>query len=236
MRPVLLMAANFLREHRWPALLLFVWIALLALAAADLTRRYAVPEDVIFYIAQQAIFICVFSAFLAADAIHNDRKSKRILLVLSKAITRSEYLLAPLVGTSAAAIAYALLFDVCCLWLTDRARMPSAGILPLALLVIAGSILAAAVSLFFSTFLNPYVAVAATVLLFSGPGSLHLQHYAWSAWLPGFSILIKMIDLKLVPDATIQWKAILVAMAQAIIFWRMAAAVFNRKDIAVPVE
>ena len=66
MKPVLLMAANFLREHRWPALLLFVWIALLALAAGDLTRRYAVPEDVIFYIAQQAIFICVFSAFLGS--------------------------------------------------------------------------------------------------------------------------------------------------------------------------
>lgn len=236
MKPVLLMAANFLREHRWPALLLFVWIALLALAAGDLTRRYAVPEDVIFYIAQQAIFICVFSAFLAADAIQNDRKSKRILLVLSKAITRSEYLLAPLVGTSAAAIAYALLFDVCCLWLTDRARMPSASILPLVLLVIAGSILAAAVSLFFSTFLNPYVAIAATILLFTAPGSLRLQQYAWSAWLPGFSLLVKIIDLKLVPDATIQWKVILIAMAQTVLFWGMATAVFNRRDIAVPVE
>ena len=236
MRPVLLMAANFLREHRWPALLLCVWIALLALAAADLSRRYTVPEDVIFYVAQQAIFICVFSAFLAADAIHNDRKSKRILLVLSKAITRSEYLLAPLVGTSAAAIVYSLIFDVCCLWLTDRARMPSTGILPLVLLVMAGSILAASVALFFSTFLNPYVAIAATVLLFTAPGSLHLQHHAWSAWLPGFPILIRMIDIKLGPDATIQWKAILIAMAQAVIFWGMAAAVFNRKDIAVPVE
>ncbi len=236
MKPVVLMAANFLREHRWPALLLFAWIALLALAAADLTRRYSAPEDVMFYITQQAIFICVFSAFLAADAIHNDRKSKRILLVLSKAITRSEYLLAPIVGASAAALAYALLFDVCCLWLTDRAHMPSAGILPLALLVMAGSILAAAVSLFFSTFLNPYVAIAATVLLFTAPGSLHLQHHAWSAWLPGFPILIKMIDLKLAPYATISWKTILIAMAQAVIFWGMAAAVFNRKDIAVPVE
>lgn len=236
MKPVLLMAANFLREHRWPALLLFGWIAILALAAADLGRRYAVPEDVIFYIAQQSIFICVFSAFLSADAIHNDRKSKRILLVLSKAITRSEYLLAPLVGTSAAATSYCLLFAVCCLWLTDRAHMPSAGVLPLVLLVMAGSILASAVSLFFSTFLNPYVAIAATVLLFTAPGSLHLQHYAWAAWMPGFSILIKMIDLKLGPDATIQWPAILIAMLQAVLFWGLAAVVFNRKDIAVPVE
>lgn len=236
MRPVLLMAANFLREHRWPALLLCVWIAFLALAAADLSRRYAVPEDVIFYVAQQAIFICVFSAFLAADAIHNDRKSKRILLVLSKAVSRSEYLLAPLLGTSAAAIVYALLFDICCLWLTDRARMPSAAIFPLVLLVMAGSILAAAVALFFSTFLNPYVAIAATVLVFTAPGSLHLQHHAWSAWLPGFPILIRMMDLKLEPDVTIQWRAILIAMVQTVIFWGMAAAVFNRKDIAVPVE
>lgn len=236
MKPVMLMAGNFLREHRWPALLLFAWILLLALAAGDLSRRYAIPEDVIFYIAQQAIFICVFSAFLAADAIHNDRRSKRILLVLSKAITRSEYLLAPLVGTSAAAVAYAVLFDLCCLWLTDRAHMPSAGILPLVLLVVAGSILASAVSLFFSTFLNPYVAIAATILLFTAPASLRLQHFAWSAWLPGFALLVKMIDLKLVPDATIQWKLILITMTQAVVFWGLAAAVFNRKDIAVSVE
>jgi ABC-type Na+ efflux pump permease subunit len=236
MSPVLRMAGNFLREHRWPALLLFGWIALLALASADLGRQRAIPGDVEFYIVQQAIFICVFSAFLAADAIHNDRKSKRILLVLSKAITRPEYLLAPLLGTSVAAIAYALLFDVCCLWLTDRAHVAGAAIWPLTLLVIAGSILAAAVALFFSTFLNPYVAIAATVLLFTGPGSLHLQHNGWSAWMPGFPILLAMIDLKLTPDATIQWKAISIAMAQSVIFWMMAAAVFNRRDIAVPVE
>ena len=43
MRKVLLLAANFLREHRWPVILLFGWIILLALASADLGRPRAAP-------------------------------------------------------------------------------------------------------------------------------------------------------------------------------------------------
>jgi len=236
MRPVLLMAGNFLREHRWPALLLLLWIALLALVSGDPGRQHAVPEDVLFYIVQQAIFICVFCAFLAADAIQNDRKSKRVLLVLSKAVTRAEYLLAPLVGTSAAAVAYGVLFDLSCLWLTDRAHLPGAGIFPLTLLLIAGAILASAVALFFSTFLNPYFAIAATVVVFTAPGSLQLQRHAWSAFLPGYAILLQITDFSWARDAAIHWGAILIALAQTVLFWAMAAAIFNRKDIAVPLE
>ena len=38
MRAVSLIAANFLREHRWPVLILFVWIVLTAAAAGDFGR------------------------------------------------------------------------------------------------------------------------------------------------------------------------------------------------------
>jgi ABC-type transport system involved in multi-copper enzyme maturation permease subunit len=236
MRPVLLIAANFLREHRWPVILLFAWIILLALASADIGRQRAVAEDVMFYIVQQAIFICVFSAFLAADAIHNDRKSKRILLVLSKAVTRQQYLLAPILGTSAAAIGYAVLYGVCCLWLTDRAGLTGAGLLGIVLLVVAGSVLAATLALFFSTFLNPYAAVAATVLLFSAPGALHAQRHHWFLWLPGFPILAQMVNFRLAGEWTLNWRAIVLAALQAVFFWTAAAAIFSRRDIAVPVE
>ena len=236
MRTVLLLAANFLREHRWPVLLLFAWTVLLALASADLAHPHAIPEDVMFYIVQQAIFISLFSAFLAAGAIHNDRRSKRILLVLSKAVTRAEYLLALVVGTAATAITCSLLYGVCCLWLTDRARIPSAGVAAIVLLVIAGSILAATVALFFSTFLNPYVAVALTVLLITAPAALHAQRHHWSMWLPGFPILLQMVDFKSASDWTAYGRLIFVALVQAALFWAMAAAIFNRRDIAVPVE
>ena len=94
-----LIARNFLRENRWPVLILLAWIIFSTAVTAGFGRERVVPEDVVFFVQQQAVYICAFSAFLAANAIHNERRSRRILLVLSKAVSRGEYLLAMLIGT-----------------------------------------------------------------------------------------------------------------------------------------
>ena len=236
MRAVSLIAANFLREHRWPVLILFAWIVLTALAAGGFGRDRVVPDDVVFYVQQQAVYICVFSAFLAADAIHNERKSRRILLVLSKAISRGQYLLAVIVGTSAMAVAYALVFGLCGVWLTARSALPSGQLWSVVLLVMAGSLIAATVAMFFSTFLNPYIATALTLLLFCAPGVIHAQRHAWSLWLPGLPILTNVLHFSFRPDWVANWYAAVVAILQAVVVWMLAAAVFNRRDIAIPVE
>ena len=236
MKPVLLIAANFLREHRWPVLLMFGWIALIAFASADFNRGRPVADDVWFFVVHQAIYICVFSAFLAADAIHTDRKSRRILLVLSKAVTRANYLLAPTVGTCGIAVGYALVYGVCGVWLTARAILPDSGVWSMVLLVIAGSALAATGALFFSTFLNPYASIAAVVLLFVGPVAIHAQRHPWSFWLPGFPLLIQAVNFRFDSEWRVSWTLVLLALMQSVIFWLLAVAIFRRKDIAVPVE
>src|SRR5581483_10862091 len=104
---------------------------LVALASADFGRSRAVVADVVFYVQQQAVYICVFSSFLAADAIHSERRSRRILLVLSKAVSRAEYLLAIFLATWTMAIAYSLFFGLCSVWLTARAELSSAPIWPM---------------------------------------------------------------------------------------------------------
>ncbi len=236
MKPVGLIAANFLREHRWPVLILFAWIVLTAAAAGGFGRDRVVPDDVVFYVQQQAVYICVFSAFLAADAIHNERKSRRILLVLSKAVSRGEYLLSVILGTCVMAAAYAVVFGVCGVWLTARAALPSGQLWSVVLLIIAGSIVSATVALFFSTFLNPYIATAITLVLFTAPGALHAQRHAWAVWLPGLPILVNLMRFDFRSEWTGNWIAAILAVLQAVLFWGLAAAVFNRRDIAVPVE
>jgi ABC-type transport system involved in multi-copper enzyme maturation permease subunit len=231
-----LIAANFLREHRWPLLILFAWIFFVAAATGDFGRSRPVSEDVVFYCQQQAMYICVFSAFLAADAIHNERKSRRILLVLSKAISRGRYLLAVILGTCVMAVAYALVFALCGIWLTARAALPNGQLWSIVILVIAGSAVAATVAMFFSTYLNPYVATAMTVLLFCAPGVFRVQRHAWSIWLPGLPILSDLLRFSFRADWTFNWLAAGIALLQSVLFWILAAAVFNRRDIAVPVE
>ena len=110
MMAMVLIAANFLRENRWPIVVLLVWIVLTALAAGGFGRDHTAADDVVFYVQQQAIYICLFCTFLAAGAIYNERKSRRIVLVLAKAVKRSDYLLAILLGTLELAVAAGVLF------------------------------------------------------------------------------------------------------------------------------
>lgn len=236
MRPTFLIAANFLRQHRWPVLLLFAWIVLTAGATGDFGRGRPVYADVDFYAQQQAIFICLFSAFLAADAIHSERKSRRILLLLSKAISRAEYLLAIVAAVWTLAIAYAILSAVCGVWLTAHAMLPSAGLWPLFTLVIAGALISASAAMFFSTFLNPYLATACTLTMFCVPAAWHASRHAWWLWWPGFPLLAQFVGFSFRPEWTAKWITGGAALLQSVIFFGLAVAVFERKDIAVPVE
>ncbi len=236
MKPVVLIAANFLREHRWPVLVLFAWTVLTALAAADFGRGRVAPDDVVFYIQQQTVYICVVTAFLAADAIPNERKSRRILLVLSKAISRGRYLLAMVLGASVMAAADALLLGLCGVWLTARAALPSSPVWSMVVVVLAGAVIAATAALFFSTFLNPYLAAAVALLLFCAPAGLHAQRHPWAIGWPGFAILVNVLRFQFHAGWKLDWVAVVIAIFESGVFWAIAAALFRRRDIAVPVE
>jgi len=231
-----MMAANFLRQRRWPVLLLFAWILLTAALAGDFGRSRPVEQDVVFHAQHQSIYICIFSAFLAADALQTERKSRRILLLLAKAVSRAEYLLAVLAGTTTLAVGYALLSALCSIWLTTRSTLPSAGVWELLLLVIVGAMISASVAVFLSTIINPYFATAFTLMIFCAPIMFHAQRHAWWVWLPGFPLLVQFLRFSFRPDWSPNWTAVVATVLESILFWLAAAAIFERKDIAVPLE
>lgn len=231
-----LIAQNFVRENRWPILILSVWIIFTTLITTGFGRARVSVYDAIFFVQQQAMYICGFSAFLAAYAIHNERKSRRVLLVLSKAVSRGQYLLAILIGFLTMAAGYAVLFGVCCTWLANRAGLPTGGVWGVALLVIAGSAIAAAVGIFFSTFLNPYLAIALTASMFGAPGLLHPEHQPWFRLFPGLPVLLDILHFRFRAGWTMDWGAVVLALLEAALFWGLAVLVFAHRDIAVPVE
>ncbi len=236
MSPVALIAANFLREHRWPVLILFAWIVFTALAAGDFGRARPAVFDVIFYLEQQAMYIAIFTAFLAATAIHNERKSRRILLLLSKAVSRADYLLAVIAGSWMMALAYIVVFVLCANWLTAHAMLPNGGLWPFAILIMAGVMIATTVALFFSTFCNPYLATALTGLLFCLPGFWHRHLHAWITYYPGFPVILQFFSFRFEADWAPRWEVVFAAMFDSAIFWTLAVLVFDRKDLAIPVE
>ena len=236
MTPIVLIAANFLRQHRWPVLLLFGWILLTAAAAGNFGRGRPVPADVIFHAQQQSIYICIFSAFLSADAIHGERKSRRILLLLSKAVSRAEYLLAIASAVMAMAVAYALLSAICGVWLSANGMVSSAALWPLCVLVIATALISATATMFFATFLNPYIATACTLAMFSAPMTLHAYRHPWSAWWPGLPLFMQFLHFGVHGEWSPNWSTVFAAVVESVLFFVAAAIVFERRDIAVPVE
>jgi ABC-type transport system involved in multi-copper enzyme maturation permease subunit len=231
-----MMAANFVRQRRWPVSLLFGWIVLTAALAGDFGRSRPADQDVVFHAQHQSIYICIFSAFLAADALQTERKSRRILLLLAKAVSRAEYLLAVLVGTLALAFCYALLSAFCSTWLTSRMMAPSSGVWELVPLVVAGAMISASVAIFLSTFLNPYFATACTLAIFAAPIMVQAQRHAGWVWLPGFPLLVQFVRFSFRSDWSPNWMTVVTAVLESIVFWALASVIFARRDIAVPLE
>ncbi len=236
MRAVAMMAVNFLRQRRWPVLLLFAYILLTAAVAGDFGRSRPTEGDVVFHAQQQAIYICIFSAFLAADALHTERKSRRILLLLAKAVSRAEYLLAVILGTAALSAIYAIVNALCCIWLSARSMLPSGSVWELLPLVVVGAMISASVAVFLSTFLNPYFATASTLAIFCAPILFHAQRHAGWIWLPGFPLLVQFIKFSFKPEWTPHWMSIIATVLESMLFWAMASVIFQRRDVAVPLE
>src|SRR2546429_8464367 len=96
-KPILLIALNFVREQRWPIFVLLLWVVLLAVVRlfADLPRE---RDDLLFIFKQIAIYVIAFSVFFGASAIYNERRSRRILGVLSKAVARDQYVAGLILG------------------------------------------------------------------------------------------------------------------------------------------
>lgn len=230
------MAWNFLRQRRWPVLLLFGWILLTAALAGDFGSGRPTEGDIVFHAQQQAIYISIFSAFLAADALHTERKSRRILLLLAKAVSRAEYLLAVIAASAALSVAYAIVSALCCIWLSARSMLPSGKVWELLPLVIAGAMISASAAVFLSTFLNPYFATASTLAVFCAPILFHAQRHAGWIWLPGFPLLVQFLRFSFRPEWSPNWMSVIATVIESCAFWMLASLIFARRDVSVPLE
>lgn len=235
MRAILLIAANFVREQRWAVLAMAVW----PFVIVGLVRYDRDPgEDFLFALSQLYGYALFLAFFLAASAIHNERKTRRILGVLSKAVERGDYLAGLLLGTLGCVVLYCCAIAVAGVWLLAAMDIPPAGfLLGLGLLMVAG-LLVASVVLLFTTFLPPLFAVAAATLFMATPVLVEKVWQVRSAdWMPAFSLLMAAVkgtqDIAVAIEA---WPLAVVAIGEAVVLWWIASVIFGRRDIAVALE
>lgn len=234
MTAALLIAANFARENRWPLITLLVYVVVFGGAVAFVSD--ASLEDKLFFLRSVGVYGLAFTGLMAASAINNERRTRRILAVLSKSIERGQYLAGLLVGVMIDAAVYSLAvggIGTIALW---RQQQSSAAVWELVGVLLPSFLLAATAAMFFSTFLHPLMATAAAAVTLAVLGALgQLIGPPWGQVLPAYTLADSMVNFGLHAWRP-PWAAAGGALANAIVFWALATVVFARRDIAVAVE
>jgi ABC-type transport system involved in multi-copper enzyme maturation permease subunit len=236
MKPVLLIAANFLREQRWLTLVLVLYAAGLAFIFGFSEKQIS-AADAGFFLRQQSLYAPLFSLFLGVTAIHNERKSRRILAVLSKALTRRQYLAGLLAGILAVLSAYCLAIGIAGAWLVRSAHASLEQLwIPLGVTVVT-SVLVSAIALFFSTFLTPLFAMAATALAVALPAALEqVLSHGWGNLLPVYSLVMQVTEGTPAHHGAADWRPVAIAVVQTLLLWALASWIFAGRDITTAIE
>jgi len=237
MKPVLLIAINFVREQRWPIFVLLLWVLLLAFLGlvTDIRRE---REDLLFVFKQVAIYVVAFSIFFGGSAIYNERRSRRILGVLSKAVGRQRYLSGLVLGVTMAGAIYCFALGITGSWTLGEAGFPVSQIWYLMLCLVAACTLAGTVALTFSTFLNPFLAAGATAAVLLGLPALVGRALGpqWEYVIPVWPLAAKVVQASFDSPGGAAWFPLGLAAMETLAFWLLAARIFSYVDIAVAVE
>lgn len=236
MRQVRLIALNFVREQRWPILVLISWVVILSVMGllVDLSKS---GEDVLFIFKQVAAYGMAFAVFFGASAIHNERKTRRILSVLSKGVRREQYIAGLLCGIIFAVSIYCFAMALTGTWILRPAGFPTAHVWFLMLCLMMACVLAAAVAVLFSTFLNPLFATLGAIIVLALPAAaaLHLNS-KWATAIPVYSLLELLMRASFSKTWNPRWDLLLLGFVEAGLCWLAASWVFKRRDIAVAVD
>jgi ABC-type transport system involved in multi-copper enzyme maturation permease subunit len=236
MRNVGLIAINFVREQRWPILVLMLWVVLLSVLGLIVDLRKT--SDDIFLVFKQGVgYGILFTIFFGASAIHNERKTRRILAVLSKSVGRGQYISGLITGIMFAAGIYSFAMGVTGTWVLGASGFPAEHLWLLMLCVMLACLLCASFSVLFSTFLNPLFATMATGIVLGIPAVAALKFGSrWAEVVPAYSLIEPL--MKAAPDSyePVPWTPLVLAMGEALLLWVCASWIFERRDIAVAVD
>jgi hypothetical protein len=233
MRAIFLLGVNFARTQ---------WIALAVMTAyivgiGGVFRSRVHAIDVLFFLRWHAGYAVFLATMMAVPALHMERKTRRILAVLSKGIHRWQYLGGLLLGCAIAAALFCALVGGIAVWLCQEGGINGQGIPSVAVALFCCCVAAAATALFFSTFLHPLLAAAATSVVLGFPFVLEAlgRSPAWGlssvAWMFHF-----LLEFELQAPGSEIARIAVAALCQTAVFLVAASAVFARRDVTISPE
>lgn len=236
MRTVFLIAFNFVREQRWPILVLLLWV--LVMMGLGLTVDLRTDrEDLLVIFKQLAVYGIAFAVFVGGSAIHNERKTRRILAVLSKAVGRGEYVSGLLVGIVLALLLYCLCMGLTGSWVLGQGGFSIPLLWFLMFSFFVACVLAAAVAVLFSTFLSPLFATLASGLVLGLPTVVAFEFGGdWGYLVPLYPLLGPFLRATFVARWHVDWISFALASLEILCLWLVAWRIFSQRDVAVALD
>jgi ABC-type transport system involved in multi-copper enzyme maturation permease subunit len=225
---VFLLAQSFLRQNRWLLLAFVFWPFLLG--SFVWSPQHHANKVEAMEIGQQEVFYGVaVVAFLASSAVYNEKRSRRIIGVLAKGISRGQYLCGLLAACAAFALLYFIAVAASMIWLLGTSGSTPIACLGLIAQALGAALWAAALSLLFATFLHPFLAAAIA-------GSAAFAPLAVSAPHTAIASAATLMDSAGGLATNVAWQAMLVALVQAAAFTFIAIRIFATRDVTVGIE
>ena len=227
MIPILLLAESFIRQNRWLLATLAAWPFVLG-AFLWSPHGKAGYTDVAELLQQEIFYGVAVITFLASSAIYNDRRSRRIIGVLSKGVSRTQYLLGLLLGAVCCGTAYFAAVGGSVWWLLGYSRAAFAAVLALFLCGCLACVWMAALAILFSTFVYPFFAAAIAAAVASIP-----------LVMPSTKLIF--VPAALIRDAlsfssAVNWTILLIAVLESAAILALASSIFARRDVTVSAE
>jgi hypothetical protein len=234
MQAIFLIGINFVRTQ---------WIALAVMSAyvigiGGVYRVHTQRDEILFFLRWHAGYAIFFTTMIAIPALQTERKTRRILAVLSKGIHRWQYLGGILCGCAMISAIFCLLIGGTAAWLGQQGGIATGALGSVTLALFCCCVAAASTGLLFATFLHPLLATAATSAVLALPLA-----FARTGW-PAPTVLFPVATLFRSLWTTFQFQPTMIgaasivagAIAQTLIFWIVADAIFARRDVTISPE
>lgn len=235
LRAILTIGANYVRTQALIVVIMAVYLSGIAVVFFHNQRS----QEARFFLQLHSFYIIFLAMMIAVPAIYGERKSRRIVAVLSKGIERWEYLAGILCGCGTISAFFCSLVAVITGMLGARGGYLLDGLGGLILVLFLSSLLVSAIGLMFGTFLHPLLATASATAVMALP--LALKQLSWKVFdelFPVTWLADHVLRFEFGEPASSRGLATAVAgsVFLTVLFWLVAVLIFARRDVTTSPE
>lgn len=234
MKAVWTIAFEFARQQRVMWVIFAFWIGGFDLLIA-LTHKTDEASALPAIFTQQCVYGIVFAVFMAAAVVRNERNSRRVLAMLSKGISRAQYLAGHVCGIGILAVLYYVAAGVL-FTLLSYSFGAQVDVVGTVFAGIVAALLATTVSLVFGSWLHPLIAAALTMAALAAPILLFGPTSDALVAAPVAYFIRACFNFDHSAGWQGPWSYWLIALLETAAAWLVATLIFERQDVAVPTE